>query len=192
MGIDPIKDFIPVAPAAHYICGGISVDENACSDIKNLYAAGECARTGLHGGNRLASNSLLEALVFSHRAYRHGVSAVKGIIFKENIPDWNAEGTTAPKEMILITENRRELQSLMTNYVGIVRNNTRLKRALDRLRIIYGETEALYERTIVSPALCELRNMINLSYLVVKAAMARTENRGLHYNSDLVDSKLKK
>ena len=114
------------------------------------------------------------------------------IDFKENIPEWNTEGTSAPKEMILITENRRELQSLMTNYVGIVRNNTRLKRALDRLRIIYGETEALYERTIVSPALCELRNMINLSYLVVKAAMARNENRGLHYNSDLVDSNPKK
>lgn len=192
MGIDPLIDFIPVAPAAHYMCGGISVDEHGCSDIKNLYAAGECARTGLHGGNRLASNSLLEALVFSHRAYMHGVSAFTEVEFKENIPDWNAEGTSAPKEMVLITENRRELQSLMTNYVGIVRNNTRLKRALDRLRIIYGETEALYERTIVSPALCELRNMINVSYLVVKAAMARTENKGLHYNSDLVDSNPKK
>ena len=192
MGIDPMKDFIPVAPAAHYMCGGISVDEHGCSDIKNLYAAGECARTGLHGGNRLASNSLLEALVFSHRAYMHGVSAFAEVEFNQNIPDWNAEGTSAPKEMVLITENRRELQSLMTNYVGIVRNNTRLKRALDRLRIIYGETEALYERTIVSPALCELRNMINVSYLVVKAAMARTENKGLHYNSDLVDLNVKK
>lgn len=192
IGIDPLKDFIPVAPAAHYICGGIHVDEYGQSDIKYLYAAGECARTGLHGANRLASNSLLEALVFSHRAYVHGVSECAEISFKENIPDWNAAGTTAPKEMILITENRRELQALMSNYVGIVRNNTRLKRALDRLRIIYGETEALYERTIVSPALCELRNMINLSYLVVKAAMARTENRGLHYNSDLVESNSKK
>ncbi len=185
IGIDPLTDFIPVAPAAHYMCGGISVDENACTDIKNLYAAGECTRTGLHGANRLASNSLLEAVVFAHRAFLHSTAELKNASFKEGIPDWNAEGTTAPKEMILITQNRRELQALMSNYVGIVRNNTRLKRALDRLRIIYGETEALYERTIVSPALCELRNMINVAYLVTKAAMARTENRGLHYNSDL-------
>jgi len=185
LGIDPMKSFIPVIPAAHYMCGGIQVDEFGRSDIGNLYAAGECARTGLHGSNRLASNSLLEALVFSHRAYLHGINEVSKISFRNDIPSWNAEGTTHPKEMILITENRRELQALMSNYVGIVRNNVRLKRAMDRLRIIYGETEALYERTIVSPALCELRNMINVSYLVVKAAIARTENKGLHFNTDL-------
>ena len=185
LGIDPLKNFIPVAPAAHYMCGGINVDENGCTDIENLYAAGECARTGLHGANRLASNSLLEAVVFSHRAFLHSCKKVKDVNFRVGIPDWNAEGTTAPREMILITENRRELQALMSNYVGIVRNNTRLKRAMDRLRIIYGETEALYGRTIVSPALCELRNMINVSYLIVKAAMARQENRGLHFNTDL-------
>lgn len=190
IGIDPAKDFIPVAPAAHYICGGISVDENGCSDIANLYAAGECARTGLHGANRLASNSLLEAVVFSHRAWKHSVEKLKEVTFRSDIPDWNAEGTTAPREMILITENIRELQALMTNYVGIVRSNTRLKRAMDRLRIIYGETEALYLRTTVSPPLCELRNMINVAYLVVKAAMARTENRGLHYNTDLESAQL--
>lgn len=186
IGIDPSKDFIPVAPAAHYMCGGINVDEHACTDITNLLAAGECARTGLHGANRLASNSLLEAVVFSHRAYLFSKEAFLKIQFQENIPDWNSEGTSAPKEMILITENRRELQALMSNYVGIVRNNTRLKRALDRLRIIYGETEALYERTVVSPPLCELRNLINLAYLVTKAAMVRTENRGLHFNTDLL------
>ncbi len=185
LGIDPMKNFIPVTPAAHYMCGGIQVDEFGRSDIANLYAAGECARTGLHGANRLASNSLLEALVFSNRAYLNSIENFSSIIFRNDIPDWNAEGTTHPKEMILITENRRELQALMSNYVGIVRNNVRLKRAMDRLRIIYGETEALYERTIVSPALCELRNMINVSYLVVKAAIARTENRGLHFNTDL-------
>lgn len=185
LGIDPFRNYIPVVPAAHYMCGGIRVDEHGASDIKNLYAAGECACTGLHGANRLASNSLLEALVFSHRAVEHSVNQIADIHYREDIPDWNAEGTTEPKEMILITENRRELQALMSNYVGIVRSNVRMKRAMDRLRIIYGETETLYERTVVSPALCELRNMINISYLVVKAAMQRTENRGLHYNSDL-------
>ncbi|MBL7923530.1 MAG: L-aspartate oxidase [Bacteroidia bacterium] len=190
IGLDPATDFIPVAPAAHYLCGGINVNEDACTDIGHLYAAGECARTGLHGANRLASNSLLEALVFAHRAALHSSARIGSVNFRSDIPDWNAEGTTAPREMILITENRRELQALMSNYVGIVRSNTRLKRALDRLRIIYGETEALYERTIVSPALCELRNLINVSYLVVKAAMARTENRGLHYNTDLENDQL--
>lgn len=190
IGIDPFKNFIPVAPAAHYLCGGINVDENGYTDIANLYAAGECSRTGLHGANRLASNSLLEAVVFSHRAFQDCVQRLPHIRHRQDIPDWNAEGTIAPKEKILISQNRRELQALMTNYVGIVRSNTRLKRAMDRLRIIYGETEALYERTIVSPALCELRNMINLAYLVTKAAATRTENRGLHYNSDLENQAL--
>lgn len=144
----------------------------------------------MHGANRLASNSLLEAVVFSHRAWKHSIDKLGSISFRSEIPDWNAEGTTAPREMILITENIRELQALMTNYVGIVRSNTRLKRAMDRLRIIYGETEALYMRTTVSPPLCELRNMINVAYLIVKAAMARTENRGLHYNTDLESKQL--
>jgi L-aspartate oxidase len=190
LGIDPAKNFIPVVPAAHYMCGGIRVNENGASNIKNLYAAGECARTGLHGANRLASNSLLEALVFSHRSCNDAISKISDIHHRDDIPDWNADGTTEPKEKILITENRRELQALMSNYVGIFRTNIRLKRAMDRLRIIYGETEALYERTVVSPALCELRNMINVSYLIVRAAIARTENRGLHYNYDLEEKQV--
>lgn len=186
IGINPSKDFIPVWPAAHYMCGGIVVDTDACSNIANLYAAGECACTGLHGANRLASNSLLEALVFAHRAFLYSSTRIKEVSYRDDIPDWNSEGTTQPREMILITENRRELQAVMSNYVGIVRSNIRLKRAMDRLRIIYGETEALYGRTIISPAICELRNLINVSYLVVKSAMQRTENRGLHYNTDHV------
>ncbi|MEO8146290.1 MAG: L-aspartate oxidase, partial [Bacteroidia bacterium] len=110
----------------------------------------------------------------------------KNISFNKNVPDWNAEGTTQPNEMILITENLNELQNVMSNYVGIVRTDQRLKRAMDRLRIIYGETEALYERTILSKQLCELRNLINVAYLIVKSAMARKENVGLHFNSDNV------
>jgi L-aspartate oxidase len=176
---------IPVWPAAHYQCGGIKVDANGASDIRNLFAAGECACTGLHGANRLASNSLLEALVFAHRAAQQGILELPQVRFRDDIPDWNAQGTTNPKELVLITSNRKELQMLMSDYVGIVRSNTRLKRAIDRLRIIYGETEAMYIRTSVSPMLCELRNMINLAYLVVTQAMKRTENRGLHYNVDL-------
>ena len=184
IGIDISKSFIPVVPACHYMCGGIAVDENGHTSIGNLYAVGECASTGLHGANRLASNSLLEAVVFSHRAALDAIENFKKVEFNHAIPQWNAEGTSQPNEMILIVENLKELQNLMSNYVGIVRTNQRLKRAMDRLRIIYGETEALYERTVVSQKLCELRNLITVAYLIVKQAKARTENRGLHFNID--------
>jgi L-aspartate oxidase len=184
LGINITRDYIPVVPAAHYICGGIKVDEHGRSTIRNLYAAGECACTGLHGANRLASNSLLEALVFSHRAFTDSVMAFSTVRYREDVPDWNAEGTTMPKELVLITYNLKELQSVMSSYVGIVRSDQRLKRALDRLRILYQETEALYQTTVLSQQLCELRNLINIGYLVVKAAMERKENRGLHYNTD--------
>jgi L-aspartate oxidase len=166
------------------MCGGILVDEFARSSITNLYAAGECACTGLHGANRLASNSLLEALVFAHRAAADASRKIAGLSLQEIIPEWNSEGMHQQNEKILITSNLRELQSVMSNYVGIVRSDQRLKRALDRLRIIYGETEALYERTIVSPEICELRNLISVAYLIVKFAMARKESVGLHYSTD--------
>lgn len=187
IGIDVSKDMIPVSPAAHYSCGGIKTDEWGRTSIHHLYAAGECASTGLHGANRLASNSLLEAMVFAHRAFLHCTS---GELIKTNkiafdaIPDWNAAGTSAPKEMILITQSLKELKLLMSDYVGIVRNNERLKRANKRLDLLHEETEQLYERTELSPQLCELRNMITVAYLVVKSAELRHESRGLHYNTD--------
>lgn len=184
IGIDVFKQMIPIVPAAHYICGGVRVDEYSRSSIENLYAAGECSCTGLHGANRLASNSLLEALVFSHRAAKDVISRYKDIAYCMTVPEWNSEGTVQPNEMVLITSNLNELRFVMSNYVGIVRSDQRLKRALDRLRIIYGETEALYERTIVSPKICELRNMITVAYLIVKFAMARKESVGLHYSTD--------
>jgi L-aspartate oxidase len=183
-GIDISKDCIPVVPAAHYLCGGITVDENGCTSIVNLYASGECSSTGLHGANRLASNSLLEALVFSHRSYLHSSEAVKKIKWKENIPAWNNEGMRSAAELVLITQSRKELQEIMSSYVGIYRSDMRLKRALNRLRLLYEETESLYNTWHLSVKLCELRNMINVAYLVVKAAIARTENRGLHFNTD--------
>ena len=184
VGIDISKQMIPVVPAAHYICGGVEVDEWGRSSVKNLYAAGECASTGLHGGNRLASNSLLEALVFSHRASVDALKHFKSVQIKKNVPDWNSEGTTQPNEMVLITQNLRELQDVMSTYVGIVRSDQRLKRAMDRLRIIYGETEALYGRSTISSKLCELRNLITIAYLIVKFSMARKESVGLHYSTD--------
>jgi L-aspartate oxidase len=184
IGIDIGTQMIPVAPAAHYSCGGIKVDEWGRASIARLYACGECSSTGLHGANRLASNSLLEALVFSHRCYLDSVQQVSYLDFKENIPDWNAEGTTEPDEMILITQSLKELQLLMSDYVGIVRTYTRLLRASKRLDLLHEEIESLYETTAVSPQLCEVRNLITVGYLIVKEAQFRKESRGLHYNTD--------
>jgi len=184
IGIDVSRQMIPVAPAAHYSCGGIKVDEWGRTSIRNLYACGECASTGLHGANRLASNSLLEALVFAHRCYLDSIQRADNIPFNEAIPDWNARGTTEPREMILITQSLKELQLLMSDYVGIVRTDTRLQRAMKRLDLLHEEIEALYETTAVSPQLCEVRNLITVGYLIVKEAQFRKESRGLHYNTD--------
>lgn len=181
IGVNITKDMIPVVPAAHYSCGGVVVDENAKTTINNLYSSGECARTGLHGANRLASNSLLEAIVFSHRAAIDCISNFSNINFKKEVPDWNAEGMVFNEEMVLITQTAKELQQIMSNYVGIVRSELRLKRALNRLELIYQETEAIYNRSVLIPKLCELRNLIANSYLIIKMAMARKESVGLHY-----------
>lgn len=183
-GIDVRKDMIPVSPAAHYSCGGIKVNEWGRTSINNLYACGECSSTGLHGANRLASNSLLEAMVFAHRCYLDAVLRIESISLKNDVPDWNTAGTTAPKEMILITQSLKELKQIMSDYLGIVRTNERLQRAIRRLDILHEETESLYERTEVSPQLCELRNLITVGYLIVKSASFRKESRGLHFNTD--------
>ncbi len=183
-GIDPFKDWIPVAPAAHYTCGGIKVDLNGRTSIDRLYACGECSSTGLHGANRLASNSLLEALVFANRSFLDAVNVIDSISIRNDIPEWNAEGTTVPKEMILITQSRKELQAIMSDYIGIVRNNTRLERAMKRIDLLHEETEALYETSIISPQLGELRNLITCAYLIIKGAQLRKESRGLNYNTD--------
>jgi L-aspartate oxidase len=184
IGIDISRDMIPVAPAAHYSCGGIQTDEWGHSSIRNLYACGECASTGLHGANRLASNSLLEAMVFAHRCFSDAVERIDSLSFNTDIPDWDAYGSSEPKEMILITQSLKEVQLVMSDYVGIVRNNIRLQRALRRLDLLWEETEDLYESTSVSPQLLELRNMITVGYLIVKGASFRKESRGLHYNTD--------
>jgi len=227
IGIDVAKQMIPVAPAAHYSCGGIKTDEWGRTSINNLYACGECASTGLHGANRLASNSLLEAMVFAHRAslnpsnggtwQRHkssapdldnyhaventglsagkvspfgqvpiaiGIEGAVGSLREAAIPDWNSSGTTAPKELILITQSLKELQLIMSDYVGIVRTNVRLQRAMKRLDLLHEETEALYQATEISPQLCEVRNLITVGYLITKGAQLRHESRGLHFNTD--------
>lgn len=184
IGIDPAKDYIPVVPACHYTCGGITTDEYGRSSIHHLYAVGECTNTGLHGANRLASNSLLEGLVFAYRINENILANIDQLDFMDSIPEWDAKGTTEPKELVLLTQSLKELKEIMSNYVGIVRTDVRLKRALDRLHLLYKETEMLYNSTIISPQLCELRNLITNSYLISKAAFMRKESRGLHYNTD--------
>lgn len=184
LGIDMRTDMLPVVPAAHYMCGGIQVDTNGQTWIKHLYAAGETTSTGLHGANRLASNSLLEAIVYADRAAKHAMQNLSSINMPNNLPVWNDEGTAYPEEMVLITQNLKEMQQIMSNYVGIVRSDLRLKRAADRLWIIHNETEELYKKTKLSKKLCELRNLINVGYLIIKGAQQRRESVGLHYTLD--------
>ena len=181
LGIDPFIHLIPVVPAMHYLCGGIQVNQQGQSTIHHLFAVGECACTGLHGANRLASNSLLEAIVFAHRAAKTGIEQLSSISFKDHIPNWDAEGTEHAEEMILITQSQREVQQIMSNYVGIVRSELRLKRAFERFEILYKENEALYEKTTVTQKLCELRNLICIGYLIIKQSIRRKESVGLHY-----------
>lgn len=184
LGIDTKHDMVPVLFAAHYQCGGVKVNKNGQSSIQFLYAVGEVSSTGLHGANRLASNSLLEAVVFANNAAKHAIERIETRDFQNGIPRWNDDGTSHPEEMVLITQNFKEMQQIMSNYVGIVRSNLRLERALDRLEIIYRETEALYKKSKVSRKLCELRNLINVGYLIIKMAQKRKNSIGLHFTID--------
>ena len=154
------------------------------SSIRRLYAIGECSCTGLHGGNRLASNSLIEAVVYADAAAKHILSVLERYDFNTDIPEWNDEGTISTEERVLITQSMKEVNQIMESYVGIVRSNTRLTRAWNRLDILYEETESLFKRSKASKELCELRNMINVGYLITRQAMERKESRGLHYTID--------
>ena len=183
-GIDFTKDPIPVVPAAHYICGGVGTDLNGQTSIKGLFACGETAFTGVHGANRLASNSLLEALVFADRAAKKASRHINKLSFREDIPEWDESGTKNTEEWVLVSHNKQEIQQIMWNYVGIVRSNLRLERAMRRIQLLYEEVEDFYHRTKVSVPLCQLRNMIGVSSLIVRSAMNRRESRGLHYTTD--------
>ncbi|MFA5833117.1 MAG: L-aspartate oxidase [Bacteroidota bacterium] len=184
-GIDITKDLIPVVPAAHYSCGGVVADMNGATSISGLYAVGEVSMTGLHGANRLASNSLLEAVVFSHRA----VEIIKmnprdKTSVSKNIPDWDESGTINSEEWILVSHNRREIQQLMWDYVGIVRSNHRLERAQRRIKLILEEVKDFYKRTKVTEGLIELRNLSSIADLIIRSALERKESRGLHFTTD--------
>jgi len=187
-GIDIAKNFIPVVPAAHYACGGIVVDKFARTSLKGLYACGEVSMTGVHGANRLASNSLLEAVVFSERASIDIKNYLSKDTFKiPSIPDWDDSGALSSDEKILISHSMREVKQIMWDYVGIVRSNLRLERASRRIHNIFVETEDLYKRTKVFEDILELRNIVACAHMIIKSAKLRRESRGLHYNLDYLN-----
>jgi L-aspartate oxidase len=188
-GIDITKEFIPVVPAAHYACGGILVDVHGRTSLRGLYACGEVSMTGVHGANRLASNSLLEALVFSFRA----ANLINDFLESNkqdipSIPDWDDSGTLSADELVMISHSMREVKQVMWDYVGIVRSNLRLERAEHRLHNLYIEIEDMYKKTKVFEDILELRNLITCSHTIIKSARMRKESRGLHYTLDYLNS----
>jgi len=188
-GLDMFKDLIPVVPASHYLCGGIDVDLFGQSTIKNMFAVGECSNTGLHGANRLASNSLLEALVFAHRSALKTLERLEEDDFNydnlHSIPEWNLEGLTRNEEMVLLTYLRKDLQNLMSDLVGIVRSDVRLKVAKQKEEEIYRAVKDIYRFSYLSPQLSELRNLVSVAWLIISQSIEQKENRGAFYNKDL-------
>lgn len=183
--LDITKEPIPVVPAAHYSCGGVVTDTDGGTSIHGLYASGEVSMTGVHGANRLASNSLLEGLVFSDRAAKHSGHFLKS--YSSSIPqirEWDDSGTFNSEEWVLISHNRKEIQQIMWDYVGIVRSNLRLERAMRRMDLIQNEVETFYKKTKVTEGLIELRNLALCAMLIIKCAMKRRESRGLHVTTD--------
>lgn len=188
-GFDITQGPVPVVPAAHYLCGGIVVDAHGRTDIEGLYAAGECAHTGLHGANRLASNSLLEGLVFGHRAAADSRARFRAYAPVESVPVWNPGSATSSDEQVVIKQNWDEIRRFMWNYVGIVRTNKRLERALRRCELIEQEIREYYWNFYVTSNLLELRNLNLVANLVIRCALARHESRGLHYNLDYPEAR---
>ncbi|KPK99713.1 MAG: L-aspartate oxidase [candidate division Zixibacteria bacterium SM23_73_3] len=186
LGLDITKDPIPVVPAAHYICGGVVTDLEGRSGIENLYACGEVAYTGMHGANRLASNSLLEAVAFAHfsaKSAKNTLSSMKDFSFP-SIPSWSLEGVFDQQEWVIISHNRDWIQKFMWDYVGIVRSNRRLKQAKRRISIFLDEITEFYKVNPVTYDVIELRNIATTSELIIECALQRKESRGLHYNLD--------
>jgi L-aspartate oxidase len=183
--LDITREPIPVVPAAHYSCGGVVTDVDGRTSILGLYAAGEVGMTGVHGANRLASNSLLEALVFSDRGARASVEYLRSSAPPiPSVRPWDDSGTLNSEEWILVSHNRREIQQIMWDYVGIVRSNHRLERALRRVELMRNEVEPFYKKTRVTEGLIELRNLVQCAELIVRCAMQRKESRGLHVTTD--------
>ncbi|WP_291068917.1 MULTISPECIES: L-aspartate oxidase [unclassified Empedobacter] len=186
-GYDMFTELVPVVPASHYLCGGIDVDLEGKTSIENLFAVGECSNTGLHGANRLASNSLLEAMVFGHRAALKTVDLLNDnqfSIYNFEFPEWNEEGMKVQEELVLISYLRKQLQAMMSELVGIVRSDNRLQIAQNRINEIEIMVNEIYYFTIVSPKILELRNLVDVAHLIIEQSINQKENRGTFYNKD--------
>ncbi|WP_407308311.1 L-aspartate oxidase [Acinetobacter sp.] len=184
LGIDITTEMIPVVPAAHYTCGGVMVDENSQTDLEGLYAIGETSYTGLHGANRMASNSLLECFVYGMNAAEHIKSQFNSAYVSPDVPAWDDSQVMNPDEDVVILQNWDELRQTMWNYVGIVRTTKRLERALHRIEMLKREITEYYQDYQVSKNLIELRNLVLVSEMIVRCAMERKESRGLHFTLD--------
>lgn len=189
-GIDITTDYIPVLPAAHYICGGIDVNEYGQSNLESLYAIGECSHTGLHGANRLASNSLLEALVFASRAALDSACKLSGNLvpssFFESIPDWSGTEDVSNRKTTQIHELRTSLQQIMSAHVGIIKSGKSLTKAEKELHNVYVATKELYQQNKLTPQLTTLRNLVSVAYLMIKQAQKYPKNKGVYFNEDYV------
>jgi len=196
IGIDPLNEGIPVIPAAHYSCGGIEVDPNGESSLQGLFAVGECSHTGLHGANRLASNSLLEAIVYAHRAAVYSVECIQSIklsdTFYSNIPNWDGQEYSSDLKLNKTQKLFTKLQQLMSSNAGIFKTNKGLKEASKELNSLYTETLDLYQKNKLTPQLCELRNMVSVAYLLINQALQIKENKGVFYNNDYAKKSIPK
>ena len=184
LGIDLTKEPVPIVPAAHYTCGGVMVDDAGRTDVDGLYAIGEVSYTGLHGANRMASNSLLECLVYGWSAAEEITGRLSAVSEVATLPAWDESQVEDPDERVIIQHNWHELRLLMWDYVGIVRTSKRLERALRRIQMLQQEIDEYYAHFRVSNNLLELRNLVQVAELIVRCAMARKESRGLHYTLD--------